>query len=71
MSPLSVCAWISTVSVKPSGLSRASRELRTFPDVELTSSHAAVPARMPTSRTPEVVVSSTVPRTTSSMRTPP
>jgi hypothetical protein len=45
--------------------------VRTLPQPELASSHAALPWRMPTSSSPSAVSSTTEPRTTSPTRTLP
>src|SRR5258708_237301 len=71
MSPVTARARTLTVSSDCSGPSEVSRELCILPATEFTSSQAAVPSRMPTSRSPEAVSSATEPRMTSPSRTLP
>jgi hypothetical protein len=62
--PAVVRARTSTVSADESGASEASSSLRTLPAAARTSSQAAVPSRIPISRSPSEVSSTTEPRTT-------
>src|SRR5262249_36119431 len=70
-SPNAVLAWISTLSACSEGASDAVISLRTRPNSVLTSSHAVLPSRIPTSISPIPVSSVSDPRTASSTRTAP
>ena len=71
IAPTVVRARTSMVSSVCSGRPEASSALWIFPAVELTSSQAATPSRMPTSTSPSLVSSATEPRAASPSRTSP